>query len=244
MARTEVGAALTALHKAAQERVLAGVVRGLIPFWAKVDPDDLGGTLDAWASEAGALTVVGRRTSAGVARQYYSALRRAERITGTFAVPWPDDLPPEALHGATVASAVRGIRDAERRGARPDEAKAKGLTKATGSIITAVADGGRQVVLGAVARDPGAVGYQRVTDGDPCAFCRMLASKGIVRYDPGKAGFQAHAHCGCTAEPAFTGDQISPENAEYRRQWMAATRGESDALNAFRRHLDALEGRV
>lgn len=239
MTRTELGAALTQAHKAAQDQILADVVRRLVPFWAGVDPNDLRGTLGPWIVGAGYHTRVGWQTSATVARAYYVALRRVENATGAFVAPWPDELRPEVVRGATVAPAIRGVWDAERRGATPAEAKAKGLARATGSIIKVVADGGRETILGLVAGDAQAVGYQRVTDSDPCAFCRMLAGRGIVKYTRDSAAFQAHAHCGCAAEPAFEGSVISPQNAVYRDQWKAATRGRSDALNAFRRHIDA-----
>lgn len=238
MARTPIGAALTQAHRAVQARILADVVRRLAPFWEGVDPDDLRGTLDAWALGAGTQTLMGWRASTEAARAYYAALRRAEGVPGWFVVPWPDAPVATDLSGATVGSAIRGMWDAERRGATLAEVKARGLVRATGSIIKTVADGGRATILGASARDPYAIGYQRVTDGDPCAFCRMIASRGIVRYDPDKAGFKAHGHCGCTAEPAFQGDEISPQNAEYREQWKAATRGRTDALNAFRQYLN------
>lgn len=238
MSRTPRGAALTQAHGVVQARVLEAAIRGLAPYWEGVDPDDIAGTLDAWARGSAVQTLTGWRASAEAARAYYAALRAVEGVAGVFVVPWPDVPSLEDVRGATVASAIRGMWDAERSEATAAEVKAKGLVRATGSIIRMVADGGRSAILGAVTRDPQAVGYQRVTDGDPCAFCRMIASRGIVRYDADKAGFQAHSHCGCTAEPAFKGDTISPQNAEYRRQWRAATRGRTDAMKAFREYID------
>lgn len=49
--------------------------------------------------------------------------------------------------------------------------------------------------------------WRRVTDGKPCGFCAMVASRGPV-YGSAKAagdGNRYHDHCGCTVEP-FYGD--------------------------------------
>jgi len=67
----------------------------------------------------------------------------------------------------------------------------------------------------------------------------MVASQGIFSKEEGGAGFEAHAHCGCTAEPAFEGSQVLPQNAKFREDWDNVTQGLSggEALNAFRAHL-------
>lgn len=235
MPRTDGGVALVEAHRVLQAWVLARTVSALPALWAGVDPRDLRGTLDLWLIGATPRVLEGWWLSAASASRFYSALRVAEGF-GPLDPPWPVPPTEDALRSALVGSAVRGVRspaastDAER--------KASGLVRVTGSVVSLVAGGGRDMVLGGVAADPEAIGYQRVTDGDPCAFCRMVASRGIIRYSAETAGFPAHAHCGCTAAPAFRGDRVSDENAEYRRQWQAATRGEADALKAFRRYLD------
>lgn len=235
MPRTGEGVALVEAHRVVQARVLARTVATLTSLWADVDPRDLRGTLDPWLVGAAPRVLEGWWLSASSSSRFYRGLRAVEGF-GPYVPPWPTRPATEALRSVLVGAAVGGVRspaatsDAER--------KALGLARVTGQVVSLVASGGRDTVLGGVAADPEAIGYQRVTDGDPCAFCRMIASRGIVRYSAESAGFQAHPHCGCTAAPAFRGDRISDENAEYRRQWQAATRGESDALKAFRRYLD------
>lgn len=62
--------------------------------------------------------------------------------------------------------------------------------------------------------------WRRVTDGDPCGFCAMLASRGPVYRSAGKAGDgnRYHGRCGCTVEP-FDGDpddwEPTPEEQRY-----------------------------
>lgn len=230
-----MGVALVAAHRVVQARVLARVSAALPPLWAGVDPEDMRGTLDPWLAGAAPWVLEGWLLSTQAASRFYSSLRVVEGF-GELTPPRPPPPTAEALRGALVSAAVRGVRSPN--AVTPAERKASGLVRVTGQVVSLVASGGRDTVLGGVAADPAAVGYQRVTDGDPCAFCRMIASRGIVRYSAESAGFQAHPHCGCTAAPAFAGDRVSDENAEFRRQWQAATRGESDALNAFRRHVE------
>jgi hypothetical protein len=67
--------------------------------------------------------------------------------------------------------------------------------------------------MGAMSSDPEARGWQRVTDGSPCAFCAMIAGRGIISKDEGAAAFEAHGHCGCSAEPAFEGSRPLPQRA-------------------------------
>jgi hypothetical protein len=43
---------------------------------------------------------------------------------------------------------------------------------------------------------------QRVLGGAGCDFCQMLAGRGEV-YSAETADFEAHDHCGCTAEPIY-----------------------------------------
>ena len=65
-----------------------------------------------------------------------------------------------------------------------------------------VLNAGREVIRASSPR------WRRVTDGNPCGFCAMLASRGPVYGSAEKAGSggnRYHARCGCTAEP-FEGD--------------------------------------
>lgn len=62
--------------------------------------------------------------------------------------------------------------------------------------------------------------WRRVTDGKPCGFCAMVASRGPV-YGSAKSagdGNRYHDHCGCTVEP-FYGDprewEPTPEEQRF-----------------------------
>jgi hypothetical protein len=239
VARTAEGTALTEAHRQLQGRVSAATIRDLLRLWALVDPTDLRGTLDPFARAALAIVRGGHRASATAAQRYYVAFRQMERVEGavvvTMAPPPPDEYVVGALRGAGVA----GIKNARSRGASVQEAHDNGFVNLAGSAARIVANGSRETLLGAIQGDPEAHGFQRVTDGSPCAFCAMVASRGIVSKEEASAGFKAHGHCGCTAEPAFEGSALRPANAAFRAAWHESTSGLSgpDALAAFRRHL-------
>jgi hypothetical protein len=83
-----------------------------------------------------------------------------------------------------------------------------------------------------------------VTDGDPCAFCAMLASRPILSdrgayYRSQKtASFEAHNDCGCSAAPAFSHDQQLPATSHAAAAVYNA-RGPGDSLVAFRKAWEA-----
>lgn len=240
MARTPEGEALTEGLRALQIRQAAGLTRDLAVIWRTVDPTDIRGTLEPFAAAGGVVTSTARRANAEAARDYYVAFRRVEGVAGAFAPVLAPDPPPGVLRGALFGSAARGIMDARARGLSVAEAAQAAFTRMSGSAVQVMANGGRETLLGAIASDAEARGYQRVTDADPCPFCRMQAGRGIV-YSAATADFKSHSGCGCTAEPAFEGSRVSPRNAGFRAEWDKATGTKSgaDALSAYRAYVAA-----
>jgi hypothetical protein len=101
-----------------------------------------------------------------------------------------------------VTSLVALKTAASHQGVAPEVAMANALTQTQGSMTRLVLNGGRETVLGTVAADPQAVGFQRVLGGRGCDFCRLLAGRGAV-YTEDTAGFDAHDRCGCSAEAVY-----------------------------------------
>ena len=150
------------------------------------------------------------------------------------------ELPPdEKLEGAIRGAGLAGLTNARARGLSVEAAHRNGYVKLAGSAAQLVLGGGRETLLGAVRSDPEAHGFQRVTDPNPCAFCRMVASRGPVFKTQESASFEAHGHCGCSAEPFFEGSLPLPANERFRQEWNEATSGLSgaEALNAYRQSL-------
>lgn len=140
---------------------------------------------------------------------------------------------------------VTGPSEVKRRTAnREPEASAmdNAFVSAAGAASRHVLTGSRETMLTLVQADEVALGWARVTDGDPCAFCAMLASRGPVYKSAATAGFKAHDNCACSAEAVFARTAAWPGDArDYQRLWYASTRGYSgkDAINAFRREYEA-----
>jgi hypothetical protein len=250
MAKTSAGAELTRAHHAAQLAVRAGSIANLVKLWRIVDPTDLRNTIDTFVEAAVLLAGSGFDESAGTAGRYYSLFRRVEggardNLPGRPGVRRPaPSYRADELRGASLA----GIVGARRSGMSVDAASKRGFVRAAGALVKLVLAGGRQQIITNVRADRTALGWVRVTDGDPCAFCRMLAGRGAVYKTEAGADFVPHDGCGCSAEPVFKGSTPPEQSAEYAREWSeaqrlarqdgTASRGTSNnALNNYRRYL-------
>lgn len=216
------------------------MLRAVIAAWPLYDIE----RPDTWAQlEQILLTLIANQgpVSAALSSNYYRAFRHAEGAAGT--------VPTVVAATAPADEIIRSLRFVGVVGARKlldanvPAAGARTLTNVAGDTARLVMNSGRDTIVESVDADPRALGWARVTDPAPCAFCRMLASRGPVYRGEG-GGFKAHNHCGCTAEPVFHTDAEWPGRArEWRDQWDQTTAGLSgrDARKAFRQ---AVEGRV
>ncbi|MEU6633808.1 hypothetical protein ABZ905_36900 [Streptomyces parvus] len=118
----------------------------------------------------------------------------------------------------------------------------------------AVLDGGRSTLVHARDSDRDVVGYYRKTEADPCGFCAMLASRGLV-YTESRNSSRAsrsyldeqnpeayHPNCRCQTVPLFEGSTIPADDRRQADEWRARwndTEGSgahqlSNFVNAFR----------
>lgn len=129
-----------------------------------------------------------------------------------------------------------------------DAARDKAGAAQAAAVSRMVENAGRGAVFDAIQADGKALGWVRVSDGDPCAFCAMLLSRGAVYKSAESAygdGDLYHDNCQCVAVPVFTRAQYR-EGAEFElnREMTALYKelksrgfdGDS-ALNAIRRAL-------
>ncbi|MHA7210798.1 VG15 protein [Arthrobacter sp. MDT1-65] len=86
------------------------------------------------------------------------------------------------------------------------------LTRLDGAVNRLVMEPNRATIIGSVARDKQAVGWQRNVRAGSCRFCQMLAARGGV-YKRETALVAAHDHCQCSAVPSW--DQWAPEVPAY-----------------------------
>jgi hypothetical protein len=233
VARTEEGATLTTQHRAAQTTLRAAVVRELLILWQLFDPNDPK-SYDRFIEAATVVIGARRSQSAQIAAAYYDRFREAE-VGGRIAVNVAADLPPEQIAASLRATGLAGTLRALRLGQSAEAAARNGFVLASGAGSRLTINGARDTIVGTAQSERMHVGWQRVTDGEPCYFCAMLASRGPV-YREETVGFQAHDHCACVPEPVYEGSRMPALNQQFRDLWNTSTHGlgGSDAIHAFR----------
>jgi hypothetical protein len=232
MARTVVGATLTRAHRQRQLAVRAQTVREfrtLLPLWNPGDP----ATFDRLVTTTVPLIDLRRATSAGMAADYYTAFRVAEGAAGAAAPRVAERASREKLVTSLYVTGRTQVARSVAAGFSPQAAAQTAFVTMSGAVTRHVLDGGRETILRSTSADRATVGWQRVTDGSPCSFCALLAARG-ASYSEDTAGFQAHDHCGCGAEPRYEGSRMSPEAERWAGLYDEAARGSDDPLNAFR----------
>lgn len=212
MASTAEGQALTDANKYAQIAIGAQAEIEARALWTRLDIDDLDGSTPTWLAQT--LVPVNQRTaeSQRVAGSYLRQFRVAELGS-------PGDVVFGYPVGTAVALRFAGpvrVKQLIAGGMKADDAYAAALTKFGGMVRRQAMMGGRLTIAATAGHDRKAVGWRRVTDGNPCAFCAMLAARGpIYRDAASSAGLRYHAHCGCTAEPAYS-NKWKPSGDEAR----------------------------
>jgi len=242
MAATVVGRGLTEAHRRGQLQIRARTIREVLAVWPMFDPEHPART---WSDlERLLLAIIGARAgdSARLAAVYFQAFRMAEGAAGTATPVVASTPPPDELVRSLRYVGIVGPEKLLAAGV-PDVA-ARTFVNVSGDVTRHALNAGRDTLVRSVEADRRAVGWARVTDSNPCSFCRMLASRGPVYRTETGGGFQAHLSCGCTVEPTYDADAPWPGRAaEWRDQWDQVTRGKSGAAarKAFRQ---AVEGRV
>lgn len=134
-------------------------------------------------------------TAAGaLAAEWYDLRRARAEVRGRY-------LADPVVVPAAGAEALAGFAVGPLYQANRDYAAARVLLD--GGLQRRIANVARETVMTNSVRDPRARGWQRVGDGSSCEFCSMLLGRGAV-YTEATADFQAHDHCGCSAEPAWS----------------------------------------
>ncbi len=214
--------------------------------WTLLDLADLDRSFPLWLRALRALLGRSRGRSLITARSYYAAAKGA---------PGPDVVVPAAsdewLDRAFGYSGPGQYRTLVDRGVPEPAAaeRASALSSATAARV--VLDAGRTYLTTVISTDRDALGWYRVTDGLPCGFCAMLASRGAVykqdsfaMSDPrfvGLGEFKVHNLCGCGLAPVFSrSDPLPQANVRFDRLWREVAKGKSsdEARRAFRRAVE------
>lgn len=246
MARTEAGSILTEQHHRAQIQVRARALRDFLRLWPIWRGDE-----ESFGQMAAAAIVLVRAyhgLSATVAGSYFESFRLAERVEGEAAIRLAGPIDESKVRAGLVATGRDSVAASLEAGRSAEDARRVALTRTSGSVTRQVLTGGRETLLRTVAEDRWALGWGRVTDGNPCPFCALLASRGPV-YKEDTVDFEAHDHCTCAAMPFYEGAEWPGRAREFKDLYNRSVRqareaGElrrgtsNDLLNAFRRYLD------
>lgn len=201
MASTADGRALTEQHKAQQLRLAMAASIEARALWTRLDPEDLDGSMPYWLASSTAVVNRRVRESQAVASSYLTEFRSVEIGSPGRVVLGEGASTALALR---VAGPIR-VKQLIAGGMDRFDAFTRAFTKFEGIVQRQVLMGGRVTVARTAQADRRAVGWRRVTDGNPCAFCAMLAARGPQYRDAAAAdGLKYHAHCGCSAEPAYS----------------------------------------
>lgn len=218
MAVTSEGALLTDQHRRRQVRLAISADSKARRAWDRtLDLNDLKGSQPIWKRTMIQLIETWWNISASVAADYMPRFREAETgETGGLEVGMPRFDRKEAerrIDWAGSTNVLWHLAQGQTEQAAYEAARSLFL----GIFHEAVLTGGRATIERWAEKDTRAIGWRRVSDGHPCAFCAMLVTRGPVYTSQRKAMYtdnpatgipagtlhKYHPHCGCTVEVVY-----------------------------------------
>jgi hypothetical protein len=225
--------------RTAQLGIRARLMVDVAKLWPLLDRKNVSATFPGWLEAMKSVTRLYHRESSAAAGAAYRQAREVATLSPApeSLVRIADDPVDEWLEKAFRYS---GPALLDKDTARPNTA----LSTTIGTASRIAQDGGRVTTLETTAADPVALGWYRVTGPNPCAFCALLASRGIVYHGDafdrsdarfhGEGEFKVHNHCSCILAPAFSRDQELPASSKVALD-VYRHRGKGPALPAFRK---------
>lgn len=235
--------------QARQRALSAGLVRQIVEILQIIlNLSDFDGTWPAARRALAQVIRAERRASADLGAVYYRQARSAAGLPAATSVGRPRPLSPERLEKALDGAGPAVFRRSLRLGATPADALDRIAVTVSGTATRLALEGGRDVVENSVREDDDALGWARISDGDPCAWCAMLLSRGAIYKSAKTAGSVAHGgelfhdHDGCQVVPIFDRDSpLVAQADDLYEQWKRVTAGHSgaEARKAWRRFWDS-----
>lgn len=230
---------LTEAHRLAQHRIGVETVRAMRHALALLDLDDIDGTTLRWLRVAMPIVQSQSERSARLTAEYLARIRRLE-IGEEFAPIVRTPPPTQVATSLTVTGPVEAKALIGRQ-LLYDEIRRRLFVTVAGSGMRLSLAGGRETMTATLQADRRAVGYARVGSGKPCAWCRMLISRGPV-FREDTVDFQAHDKCSCSGRPVYRGGQFdgwTPQGRAMQALWQqakqqASDEGVGDTFSVFR----------
>ena len=257
---------LAAQNAKNQENIAAQLALALFPLWQIVRFQDLDRSMKLWLPSVLPRIKTAYLQSQRVQAVFISNARFAALPTedplpiGVPDVEAPAGLSPGAFQMPDIgspanllnvfdefpaqdaATSMQIAADYQTKAAMPgpeDELMQNALTRSSGAGIRHAINGSRGVTANVVQRDRKIIGYARVTDAKPCAFCALLASRGAVyskdSFIESDSKFTANPHgaknlpdgfrdiakvhnsCTCTLRPVYSKSSAMDSAAKYWR---------------------------
>lgn len=243
MARTEAGRRLTQEHRLSQARLAEATSQAVIERLAKLlDPKNIDGTRGQWLAEATAIVHAASQASASETEHYLELYAEKEGHPLRVVLDRPT---PAAIARSLNVSGPITFKSAIKKGAEEARALAIARTRAGGAAHRAVQDTSRRSVI--KTAHVSHARWRRVTSGQPCAFCAMLAARGPV-YSEDTVDFKAHTPCRCGAEACFetpaqwldeyaTDAEVAWVNAYHDAAEIASARGQARVAPVIKKGL-------
>lgn len=233
-------------HRAAQARLQALVVRDTARVFPFLDVNNLDKSFGKFVEAMLAVITARRTISASLGATYYQQIRKDYNL-GDVYIPQLETNPnSDQVFTSMLVTGPVAIKNSLAKGVDAQRARDAALTTVAKAAQRHVINGGRATILGAVRRDRRSLGWARLTDGKPCAFCALLASRGPAYKSQTTASFKSHDGCGCTPVPVFDVNAPWPGRAEEFRQDYDQTisgrhsggDGNNEAVRAWRKRYD------
>ncbi|WP_424216343.1 hypothetical protein ACN20G_29845 (plasmid) [Streptomyces sp. BI20] len=220
---------------AAQEELAREAEKAVHDLFAGAPASDLADDEAGWFERFLAVILPFRRRSRELARDYYSRLRYLQGLDTGFAIPEPSAWAERnAVANGYFSQGPGGVLRELRKGeagkarvdltdpefvAKLDEAMAAAVRAQERATVKQVQDAGRDAVADAVERDKDAIGfYIQINSPSPCAYCIMLASRGVSYKSRRTARAAFHDNCFCQPVPVFTRGIDGDEWTEKAKQ--------------------------
>jgi hypothetical protein len=240
VASTVAAARLTEQQRRDQVRVAKELIVSLRARWVLLNPADLDGSTATWLAFAVARLDAAHSESARIALAYLQGFRRLEvgaPLTAFEKITVPLRRPEAALYFTGPVKIKQGMT----AGLTLVQASSRAFKELSRTAQMLALNGGRDTIKAGIRRDRKALGYQRVTDGSPCYFCALLASRGPVYRKDSFANARVHIGCGCTLEPVYSHDtEWVGRSREYAEIYANVSPGANQTVvAAFRQTYDS-----
>jgi hypothetical protein len=199
---------LSKTHMGQQVRDVAVIQYALsVAFDRTMTPNDLDAGFERFLQYAVRLITAGRAKGTLSADRFYAA----SRVLAGLSADLPTATVPALLELGTVETSMRVTGPVRTKklianGKSPAAALAQAKVATLGAAKRQVLNAPRERIVSLTENDDDALAWARQSDGNPCAFCAMLISRGPV-YSAGTVAFMAHDECGCMPRSVFKSDR-------------------------------------